>query len=113
MDLHPQAPTPTPGHPLQWTPAEDLEGGIEARVLLWRGREIGAAFHFTRHGLPRTVLHGPAAEALGEPEGWLDGLESWRVLDRLERALLDVPRDDVEEAWEAFGGLSGQGAAGA
>ncbi len=107
MDLHPQTLRPAPGNPLQWSPAEDLEGGIEARVLLWRGREIGAAFHLTRGGVPRTVLHGAIAEALGEPAGWLDGLEAHAVLDRLEGAMLDVTPEELDEAMAFLGGLDG------
>ena len=76
MEVHPQSPPPMRGCALQWTPAEELEDGLEARLLLWHGRKIGLAFHSSRGGVPQTVLLGPVAEALGEPDGRLDGLDA-------------------------------------
>ena len=102
MGVHLESPSPVPGHALQWTPAEDLEDGLEARLLLWHGRKIGLAFHSSHGGVPRTSLLGPVAEALGEPDGWLDGLDAFAVLDRLEDALRDLPAGQIEEALASF-----------
>lgn len=114
-DAETQARDVTPGEvlALAWTSAEDLEDGLEARLLPWRGRKIGLAFHSSRGGAPRTVLMGPVAEALGEPDGWLDGLDSSAVLDRPEDALLGLPAGQLEEALASYGGCPhGEGSAG-
>ena len=104
MDVHPQSPPPVPNHPLQWTPAENLEHRLEARLLLWYSRKIGLAFHSTHAEVARTVLLGPVAEALGKPDDWLDDLESCDVLDRLEDAIRDLPAGQLEEALASYGG---------
>ena len=94
------------GCALQWTPAEELEDGLEARLLLWHGRKIGLAFHSSRGGVPQAVLLGPVAEALDEPDGWLDGLDASAVLDRLEDALRDLPIGRLEEALASYAGCA-------
>ena len=65
----------------------ELEDGLEARVLLARGKSVGLAFHCSGAGRPRTVLLGPVAEALGEPDGWLDGVGPFEALERVEAAM--------------------------
>ena len=57
------------GHVLTWTPTEkleqDLAGGLEERLPIWRGRRVGAVVH-SEHNR-RTVLLGPVDDLLGSP----------------------------------------------
>ena len=100
-------PPPLLPRPFAWGPAEELEDGLEARVLLSRGKRVGLAFHCSGAGRPRTVLLGPVAEALGEADGWLDGLGPFEALERVETAMQDVSSEELEEALVAWEGLAG------
>ena len=112
MGIHPQPFWAATGHALRWTPAEALEDalepGLEARVLLWRGQRVGLAVHSAR--ARRTVLLGPVAEALGEPDGWLNGLGPFEALERAEAAMQGVTSEELEEALAAWEGLEGMAA---
>ena len=92
------------GAALRLGPVED---GLEARVLLARGKSVGVAFHCSGAGRLRTVLLGPVAEALGEVDGWLDGLDPFEALERVEGAMQDVTPEELEEALAAWEGLAG------
>ena len=91
-------------------PAEELEDGLEARVLLVRGKSVGLVFHCSGGGRLRTVLLGPVAEALGEADGWLDGLGPFEALERVEAAMQGVTPEELEEALAAWEGLAGMAA---
>ena len=106
MRDHPE-PTRLPPRPFAWGPAEELEDGLEARVLLARGKSVGLAFHCSGAGGPRTVLLGPVAEALGEADRWLDGLGAFEALERVEAAMQGVTPEELEEALAAWEGLAG------
>ena len=106
MRDHPEPPS-LPPRPFAWGPAEELEDGLEARVLLARGKSVGLACHCSGAGPPRTVLLGPVAEALGEAHGWLDGLDPFEALERVEAAMQDVTPEELEDALAAWEGLAG------
>ncbi len=104
MRDHPEPPRSPDLRALEWTTAEWLEDGLETRLLLSRGRRVGLAIHSSRRDRPRTVLLGPVADLLGEPASWLDGLDPFEALDRIETAMLDVPLEELDEALAAWAG---------
>ncbi len=93
-----------PVYALEWTPAEALEDGIETRLLLWRSRGIDLTCRYLHKATPRIVLLGANDDVLGEPEGWLDGLDGLAVQDWLEAAMLEVPPKEIEAAIALFRG---------
>ena len=84
--------------PSGWTPALGDAHSI-----------VDLAFHCYRAGRPRTVLLGPVAAALGEADGWLDGLGPFEALERVEAAMQCVTPEELEEALAAWEGARTHG----
>ena len=74
---------------------------MEAREIVWHGRRAGMAVHVPGHAPPRTLLLGPIGEALGEPPGWLDGLDAYRAMDTIEEAASELTAEELAEALAA------------
>ena len=86
------------GRALEWTPPGPLEEGVESREVRSHSRPAGPVVHVGHGSVARTVLPGPIDEALGEPWDWLDGLDPYEAMDRIEEAVRELPRGEFDEA---------------
>ncbi len=97
-DECPSEPRPLLRQLLEWLPPEELDGGMVARGVLWRGKPIGMLVHLPLRSPPRTLVQGPLGDAFGEPADWLDGLGEGAAMDAVEANLQDILAEEVEAA---------------
>lgn len=91
-------PAPALAWLLDWLPPEELDRGMQAREVHWRGRPVGMVVHVPRRSPPRTLVHGPLGDALGEPPDWLDGLGELAAMHAIEAALREILAEEFEAA---------------
>ena len=103
MGTDSESSSPLRGWSLEWMPAESLEGDVKARGVRSNGRPAGLVVHAGRGSAAHTVMLGSVDEAMAEPREWLDGLDPYEAMDRIEEAMCELLReefDEVRAAWE-------------
>ena len=97
------------GRALEWTPPERLEEGGESREVRSHSRPAGLVVHVGHGSVARTVLLGTIDEAVGEPRGWLDGLDPDEGMDRIGEPCGSFPWVNLMRPWPLGSGRTQAG----